>query len=432
MNSTVPAFIGHPGGQRHRRLPDVAAQFLGDGRGRRLFHHLLMAALQRAVALAQMDHVAEPVAQHLDLDMPGVADEPLEIERIVAEGCPRLGRRGGEDGRQVGQRRHHLHAAAAAAGGRLDHHRQADPFGRPSRLVGVVHLFRPGQRRHAEVAGQGARLQLVAHAADLVGPRSDEDDPMRRAQLGKLRRLGQEAIAGMQGVRPGAQGGGDHQARIEIASGGRRRPDADGAIGHPGRQAVAVGFGDRQHRLDPESPGGADDADGDFPSVGDQHARDAHRSLLLRSLGHWPDPKQNLTELHELGILDADLVDDAAELGRDRIEDLHHLDQPDRGSGFDGGPDGDEGGGSGIGPVVKDPDDGRLDVDRGPAGGLRGRRVSGRLGPGGRHRRHYRRCGRGRRRHRLGGRLLRETTVRGRPFAKRQLRMAEVQLQKVE
>ena len=54
------------------------------GRGRFL-EHLLVAALQRAVALAQVDRVALAVAEHLEFDVARVAEVLLEIDGVVAE-----------------------------------------------------------------------------------------------------------------------------------------------------------------------------------------------------------------------------------------------------------------------------------------------------------------------------------------------------------
>src|SRR6185437_7552428 len=54
------------------------------GRGR-LLDHLLVAALDRAVALAQMDHVAVAVGQDLDLDVAGVVQVALEVDGRVRE-----------------------------------------------------------------------------------------------------------------------------------------------------------------------------------------------------------------------------------------------------------------------------------------------------------------------------------------------------------
>ena len=56
----------------------------------RLFHQLLMAALDAAFALAQADHVAVLVGQHLELDVARALDELLHVEIAVAEGGRRL------------------------------------------------------------------------------------------------------------------------------------------------------------------------------------------------------------------------------------------------------------------------------------------------------------------------------------------------------
>ncbi len=52
-----------------------------------------MRALQRAVALAEMDDLAAAVAEQLHLDMPRPVEIAFEIDRIVAERGLRLGLR---------------------------------------------------------------------------------------------------------------------------------------------------------------------------------------------------------------------------------------------------------------------------------------------------------------------------------------------------
>ncbi len=104
----------------------VALLGVEGGRGRFL-QHLLVAALQRAVALAEMDAGALPVAQHLDLDM-------ARPRRGTSRHRPRsllkarlgLGARQREGLRRLPRRLDHLHAASAAAGDGLDQHRPAD------------------------------------------------------------------------------------------------------------------------------------------------------------------------------------------------------------------------------------------------------------------------------------------------------------------
>ena len=70
---------------------DLRARLGVQGRRGRFLQHLLVAALQRAVALAQMHHIAVAVAQHLHLDMARLAEIFLDIDVVIAEGGLGLG-----------------------------------------------------------------------------------------------------------------------------------------------------------------------------------------------------------------------------------------------------------------------------------------------------------------------------------------------------
>src|SRR3546814_1228703 len=114
---------------RHRLAHDFAhasALFGGDdGRGRFL-KHLLVAALQRTVALAQVNGIALAIAEDLKFNMARVAEIFLHIDGGVAKGGFRF--RSG----LLHQRfkltffRHNLHAAPAAARSGLDASRITD------------------------------------------------------------------------------------------------------------------------------------------------------------------------------------------------------------------------------------------------------------------------------------------------------------------
>jgi hypothetical protein len=60
------------------------------GGRRRFLEQLLVAALDGAFALAQMNHFAVLVAQHLKLDVPGMLDELFRVDVGIAEGLLRL------------------------------------------------------------------------------------------------------------------------------------------------------------------------------------------------------------------------------------------------------------------------------------------------------------------------------------------------------
>ena len=80
--------------QRDRLFAHLAAGGLVQQRRRRFLDHLLIAALDRAFALAEIDDVAVLVAQHLDFDVAGIDDEFLDEDPVVAE--RRLGFRFGK------------------------------------------------------------------------------------------------------------------------------------------------------------------------------------------------------------------------------------------------------------------------------------------------------------------------------------------------
>ena len=57
-----------------------AQVFVNDGR-RAFFNNFLMPSLQRAFALAQINHLAEAVADQLNLDVARALDEFFDIDR---------------------------------------------------------------------------------------------------------------------------------------------------------------------------------------------------------------------------------------------------------------------------------------------------------------------------------------------------------------
>src|SRR3546814_19586099 len=67
----------------------LAAGFFVDQRGRGLLDHLLVTALQRAVAIAEVDGVALAVGQDLDFHVARIGTELLEVNTRIAQGRSR-------------------------------------------------------------------------------------------------------------------------------------------------------------------------------------------------------------------------------------------------------------------------------------------------------------------------------------------------------
>ena len=158
-----------------------------------------MAALDRAVALAEMDHVAVAVGEHLHLDVARIGQVALQVDGGVGEELLALAGGALEGGLELvlGQRDAEALAAAAARG--LDGHRVADRVGdHLARVLDRLHrLGRAGHDRHARRLHQLARAGLRAHRLDRARRRADEHDARVLAGLRERRVLGEEAVAGM-------------------------------------------------------------------------------------------------------------------------------------------------------------------------------------------------------------------------------------------
>ena len=117
--------------------------------------------------------------------------------------APRLAPRGGHLLDELARVRHHAHAASAAAPARLDHQREAHLRAEALDLAVVVGQ-RPGCRhdRHAGALGQRAGRHLVAKPLHHLRRRPDPHDPLGLARGRQVGVLGQEAVAGVDGVGP--------------------------------------------------------------------------------------------------------------------------------------------------------------------------------------------------------------------------------------
>src|SRR5262249_33574471 len=125
-------------GERDRLGAHPLARRGVDERRGRLLDHFLIAALDGALALAEMNHIAVLVAKHLDLDVAGIDDELLDEPALIADRRFRLGPRARKAFRPLGRRSGDAHALAAAACRGLDHHRVADLVGYPYGLSVIL------------------------------------------------------------------------------------------------------------------------------------------------------------------------------------------------------------------------------------------------------------------------------------------------------
>ena len=255
-------------GRRHRRRTHRRACVFRQAGRRRLLDDLLVAALQRAIALPQMNDIALAVAEHLHFDMARREDVFLYQHARVAKRRLALALRGLQRGLEGVGRIDAAHAAPAAAGDRLDEHRVADLAG--ARLQKHRALLGAMIARHDRRAGlrhRGLGFALQAHRAHGVRRRPDKHDAGLRAGLCEFGVLAQETVARMQALSARALGRREDRLGFEIAR--RALADLDRLIRLAREQRAAIGRRMQRDRLQAEPARGAEDPAGDFAAIGD-------------------------------------------------------------------------------------------------------------------------------------------------------------------
>ena len=239
-----------------------------------------MAALNAALALAQRDHPAVGVGEHLDFDVAGALEVFFDVQLPRPERLQRLARRRLEGGLDLSCFVDEPHPFAAAPGDGLEEHRKPEPL----RFALRLHMVgdRPRRARHDRHAGglhAAARFGLVAHRADGGGGRPDERQARLRDGFGERGALGEEAVPRVNGLAVGGARRLQELRHVEIGLGGRRGTDRDGAVGgaHVGREPVCVGI--HGHRLEPFLVAGPHDPQGDLTAVRDEDARELRHQM---------------------------------------------------------------------------------------------------------------------------------------------------------
>ena len=128
----------------------------------------------------------------------------------------------------------------------------------------------PGTVGMPSSSGGPLGRDLVAHQADVLGPRTDEVHVVLGQDFGKAGVLGKEAIARMHRIGAGDLAGREQRRNIEIAVLGRRRADADAFIGQAHVHGVLIRGRMHRHGRNAELLAGAQHAQCDFSPIGDQ------------------------------------------------------------------------------------------------------------------------------------------------------------------
>src|SRR5581483_1803845 len=196
-------------------------------------------------------------------------------------------------------------ALASAAAGGLDRDRVADRLvdDLPGVLDGVDRVRRAGDDRDAGLLHDLARAGLRAHGVDGLGRGTDEDDPVVLARLGEGGVLGEEAVAGVDGLGARVPRDLDQLVDDEVGLVRRARADQVGLVGAPRVGSVAVRLGVDGDGLDAHLLERPHDANGDLAPVGDkdlgEHGREGYWGASRRE-----KPGARITAMTELEVRD--------------------------------------------------------------------------------------------------------------------------------
>ena len=265
----------HRLGGAHGGGADFCAGGLVHAGGGGFLDHLLVAALERAVAFEQVDDIAVGIAEHLYLDMAGRGDPLLQQHLVIGEAGLGLAPAAFQHRLEIRSRIDLAHALATATRDGLDQHGIADGVGfgfEPlDRLVFplVARRHRYTRRAHQLLGGI-----LQTHRLDARWLGADPDQPRIDHRLCKGSVLGQETIARVDRVRAGLFRRGNDLFAHQVALGSWGGADMHCLVGGAHVQCARIGIRIDRDRGDTHVVRGADDAAGDFATIGDQELLD--------------------------------------------------------------------------------------------------------------------------------------------------------------
>ena len=238
-------------------------------------------------ALAEVDDVPVGVGQHLHLDVTGVLEVLLDVDRGVGEVRLPLALRGLERLGGLVRRVDGLHPLPAAPGGGLDQERIADLLTERDDLGGRAD--RVGRARDDRDAGGLHRLpgaRLRAHQLDGGRRRPIQTSPAASTARAKAAFSARKPYPGWTALAPERRAASSSFSGTEIALGRRVAAERERLVRVARMERRAVRVGVDSHRTDADIPQRAEDADRDLATVGDEHFRElGHSGLFLSSRG---------------------------------------------------------------------------------------------------------------------------------------------------
>jgi len=274
------------------------------------FEKFLVAALDRAVAFADVDNFSALIAEDLEFDVVRFFNIFFKIDVGISEGFFCFHACGEEAFDEADVIVSGSHSFAPSAGDRLNHYGIADLFcGFDRFLLGSYWAIASRGDGDAGFAGIFSSEGFISHSADRFGRGTDEADVAGLANFGEVGVFGEESVARVNGVHVSNFGGGDDSVDFQITLSAGTWPDTDGFIGGLDVEGVVICLGVNGEGANAHVFAGADDAECDFAPICDKnffkHIGVAEGVPRRGGLG-WADAEERLSELDRLSAFDKD------------------------------------------------------------------------------------------------------------------------------
>jgi hypothetical protein len=274
--------VSDAGRELQRMAVKRVAGLLGQVRRGSLLEELLIVALNRAIPLEEMHEIAVLVAKDLNLDVARPLDQLFDQQAAITERGFRFATRRDQRVAQSGDIMNRPHPFAPAASRRFDHYRQADALRfRGETFIALVFAIVSWCDWHARCDSQPLGFDFRSHRSDGLDTRANPNEPVLLAELRQVRAFGEEAIAGVNGIGTRGQCRTDDAIGAEIAVARGRRSDRHGDISESDMHGIAIRVRIDGSGTQADALCRANDADGDFASIGDEK-RTKHALSYIR------------------------------------------------------------------------------------------------------------------------------------------------------
>ena len=261
--------IVHGSGQRTALLAHlVAGSFIEKWR-RRLFNHLLVTALNGALPLTQINHIAVAIGHNLNLNMPRLLNIFFNKNAGIAKAG--AGLIGGtlKAIAAVSLVPGHAHAFTATTGRGFEHHRVANTIADLHRMVGIAHhICVTANTANPGFFSNQFRGDFIAHRLNGFFARANKDNPRIVQRVAKLAVFREKTIARMHRICACVFAGLNNLINHQIALRRSRRAYAHSLIGHLHMQGICIRIGIHCHGGNAHSFGRGKHPAGNFTAVG--------------------------------------------------------------------------------------------------------------------------------------------------------------------